>query len=264
VLKHHNDYIKSEAALAPLMYRWVVALLRNQGAETLNGVFVEAQPEVDAAASTAGTTPIAAFEVTLLDQQAARQAFLRALSARRSAFQDVGPAFPRFCRVFWWMLDACMQHEDSRAAQTVLILSETFYEQEPEGHSACGAPAAAALSDSAKAVADYGIVDTSENGAAVAESSFDASPSRPTSGSHNERSESDSADAVRPTPATPAAPLRRYVQSHIRHHPIWRSDFWHESFYRAVRDEVSVKSRVCALFRIGVSRSRGFFSALHR
>lgn len=60
--------------------------------------------------------------------QSARHAFLRALSARRSVVQDVGPAFFRFCRVFWWLLDACQQHEDSRAAQTVLILSETFHQ----------------------------------------------------------------------------------------------------------------------------------------
>jgi hypothetical protein len=65
--------------------------------------------------------------VTLLDEQAARAAFLRALSARRSVQQNVGPTFRRLCRIFWWLLDACEAHEDARGAQTVLILSETFY-----------------------------------------------------------------------------------------------------------------------------------------
>lgn len=147
------------------MYRWVGALLKNTGAETLHGAFVAAQPGSSPGGSTAsggaggaeaepGAAPITTFEVSLLDElvrrapclprassfsilayaphpQSARHAFLRALSARRSIVQDVGAAFPRFCRVFWWILDACQQHEDARAAQTVLILSETFHQLLP-------------------------------------------------------------------------------------------------------------------------------------
>jgi hypothetical protein len=140
------------------MYRWVGALLKNAGAETLHGALVTspvaAAPPVapsesgdasegGSAAAAPGAAPLTTFEVSLLDElvrgrrkrswreritlslplppQSARHAFLRALSARRSIIQDVGPAFPRFCHVFWWLLDACQQHEDSRAAQTVLV-----------------------------------------------------------------------------------------------------------------------------------------------
>ena len=263
ILRHHRDYIAAEKELAPLMYRWVGALLRNEGGECLHGMPVAAtaaaaeaaaaraaaeaasasatasaasteasapatsSPEIEGGptltsttapaapatsptSTTAAAAPTQLFEVSLLDEQAARYAFLRALSARRAQLQNVGAAFPRFARIFWWCLDACQAAEDARGAQMVLILSETFFrwEQSPSAAEGGGQQTTGAGGDAATA------------GAAAASGAATAA-ARKSSG------------------ATATAPKKQFVQSCIARHAIWRRFFWEESFYRGVRDEVA-------------------------
>lgn len=125
VVRHGREYIAAEAELAPQMYRWVVALLKGEGHETLGGEPVT--PLVQGSSSDAGP----AFEIKLLLEPAARSAFLRALSARRSLRQNLLPVFERLVRIFWWILDVALAQDDTRSAQTVLILGETFYRPKP-------------------------------------------------------------------------------------------------------------------------------------
>jgi tetratricopeptide (TPR) repeat protein len=68
------------------------------------------------------------FNVELLDDPAARNAFLRALASKRGgADQRLSPkSFFRLLRLFWWILDASTFQQDVRSAGAVMILSETF------------------------------------------------------------------------------------------------------------------------------------------
>ena len=50
------------------MYRWVGALLKNQGAETLNGSFGPAAGASVGTAEDSSTAPLATFEISLLDE----------------------------------------------------------------------------------------------------------------------------------------------------------------------------------------------------
>jgi hypothetical protein len=178
--RHKKDYIQSEAELAPTMFRWVNALLKGEGLELLNGVPVT--PELAGVVGSDDKPPVT-FEVSLLDDDAARHAFLRALSARRSLQQRIDASFHRMCRIFWWVLDACLEREDARGAGTVLILSETYFQGRTTDDPS--APIASAVTGSGE-------------GGGGAED-------------------------------------RQYVQAFLTHHPIWRADFWQESFYRSVR-----------------------------
>jgi hypothetical protein len=144
----NKDYVLAEADIAPTMFRWALALLKDEGSEVIQGLSVPFADEVSAAPvaqagraseSESTTDPTAesavsvqpsrspVFEVSAVNSQAARTALLRALSSRRSLRQNLGSSFPRFCRVFWWTLDACRAQEDTRSAQVCLILAETFF-----------------------------------------------------------------------------------------------------------------------------------------
>lgn len=240
--KHGRGYLRAESDLAPLMLRWAQALLRGEGCETLHGQRVgapgETTPQLGACATVVPATgslampdgdgpdppsallqslppvqlqqqspqPQPLFEVSLLDQQAARNALLRALSALRAQVQHLSPpAFARFVRVFWWALDACAAHDDARSASTVLILSETFYTRQ------------------------------------ASKDAHDSVHSEGGMGGRPDRKDSDCEVNPRHAsqPDSAAQGPKVFLQSLIRQHPIWRgSDLWAEAFYGSCREEL--------------------------
>lgn len=239
ILKHHRDYLATESELAPVMFRWVVHLAEGRGCESLRGERITLDGSVNAApepATEGAASPTAApseetcFEVSLLEQHAARHAFLRALSARRAQQQLLTEgAFKRMVRVFWWILDACAAQEDARGAQTVLILAETYFRR-ADGAATSGAAAATGTAPAA-GISDSSSLRGSEGGdwVKVADGG-DAASTSP-------RALSDDARAV--PDAAGGAGAKEYVQGFIKTHPIWKADFWQESFFRAVRDEIA-------------------------
>ncbi|RYE99525.1 MAG: hypothetical protein EOO41_00935, partial [Methanobacteriota archaeon] len=223
-LMNTNAYIQTEARLAPTVYRWVHCLLRDVSSEVLHG---EPCEHVSAGAAACDTAmSIAPFEVTMLHEPAARNAFLRALSSLRSKQQRVSVhSFQRLARILWWTLDACAVQGDAMGAGTVLILSETYYCVPPAG--------AVCLDDVMTANASLVRNDSVGN---VAAATCDAEAGR-IDGTHT-----PDADAVSPhlEDARPVPAVRKlYVQQLLIRHPIWQRHFWTESFYRAVRAAVT-------------------------
>jgi hypothetical protein len=164
--------------------------------------------------------------VSLLEEPAARQAFLRTLSARRGAGQHLSCAsFLRLARALWWLLDVCASQDDARGAAAVLILSETYYRRAhaPEGPQGQGKQG---QGKQGQAEGDRGdeADGVAEEAAAQAGASEDV----------KEGEDGEERSALIPEAE------REYVQRYLRRHPLWRSDaFWQESLYRAVRDEVA-------------------------
>jgi hypothetical protein len=225
-LRHHKDYIKSEAELAPTMYKWVTSLLHGTGSETFFGdpLLPPADTVYHATSATtaANTEESAVFEVSTLANPAARYAFLRALSARRGVQQNIGSAFFRMLRIFWWVLDLCMDDEDAKGAQTVLILSETYYRAKAQYTNA--ATKVQQPTTSAFVIGEDDSGADKLGGEAAVAAATDAVTGVT---EHEDRQNHIPEDH------------REYLQVYIKRHGIWRAQFWAESFYRAVREEVT-------------------------
>ena len=139
-----------------------------------------------------------------------------------------------------------LQHEDSRAAQTVLILSETFYQLLPSPASAATEEPTPSVSQMPVVFEDEQVAKAVVGGAEIdgriaadesADKALEVAAQLQRQYVQVGRNVLVFAPSLTGNTWNPSG-LVLHLQHFIRHHPIWRSDFWLESFYRAVRDEV--------------------------
>lgn len=180
-----------------------------------------------------------AFDVlSLVNSHAARIAFLRTLSTERSKVQQLTKdVFFRLCRALWWILDACLTNSDICCARIVMVLAETFYTYDTSGlKSASDVAGTASTRDQQRTTSTDGETDSESDTKEATSVEATNSASSSTEGGN---------DPIVPSLFSSDAHLgeKIFLQSILKHHPIWSSDgFWEEIFYEAVYETVKASS----------------------
>jgi hypothetical protein len=206
-MRHSREFIETERQLAPIVKRWVEALLTGTGSEMLQGRIVaridapsKSSEDNDSSVEAESGSGGEVFDIAVLDAHPARIAMLRALNQQRSKSQDISPCFFRMARVLWWLLDACEAHQDICCARMVMVMAETFFHFE---------------SSSSSKGADASADGESGSGAAAEAAS-----------GKGERE-------------------KVFLQRYLKLHSIWKADaFWEECFYTSVHDAVRAASSI--------------------